>query len=133
MFLVASISVTIVAISAAFSAVTYASYYGLLSAISVGLAVGAGFLFSDGIFYITDKGGTLKLIGVGLLLVISAVIVMMVFPANQHKVGNEYHLNLVGQIVAIPFVFSAVAFIHITLLYVISRRKIKIQPVPPHY
>lgn len=133
MFLVASISVIIVAIFAAFAAIIYTSYYGLLGALVVGLSVGAGFLFSDGIFYITDKGGTAKLLGFGLFLVVSTVIVMVVFPANQHKIDGKYYLNLAGQLVGIPFVFSIVAFIHTTLLSVFSRRKHPSKADKSHY
>ncbi len=49
-FLGISIVITTVAIGLAFAAVRFTSYYVIISGLVVGLSVGAGFLFSDGIF-----------------------------------------------------------------------------------
>ena len=127
MFLVASIIIAFVAIVMGVASDSYRYYYGVLSALSAGLSVGTGFLFSDGIFYITDKGGTVKILIFGLLSVIFIATIIIVFPLNQYKFDGIYYLNLTGQIVVVPSAFSIAAFIHTIFLRILNSKKSRIR------
>lgn len=123
LFIAVSIPLTLAAIASSVAAVNYTMYYGILGALAVGLAVGGGITFSDGIFSISNTGKVVKLIGLGLLMVVSTILVILLFPASQNLVNGIYYLNLTGQVAEIPFVFSVVAFLHTALLYTSNRIK----------
>lgn len=123
LFIAVSIPLTLAAFASSIAAVNYTMYYGILSAFAIGLSVGGGITFSDGILGISNTGGVVKLIGLGLLMVVSTILVILLFPANQNLANGIYYLDLTGQVAEIPFVFSVVAFLHTALLYTSNRRK----------
>lgn len=125
MFLFASIVLVVAAIVVAFTADRFTSHYGILTALVAGLSVGGGLLFSDGIFYITERGGVAKLIFLGLLSVISTVLVVVAFPVSQKNSGGVYYLNLTGLIIGVIFMVSLVALLHTAIIYASTRRRDK--------
>lgn len=123
LYFLVSIILAVISICLALAAVRYTSNYGILSALVAGVSVGSGTLFSDGIQNITDKLEKEKLIGLGLLMALSATIVIIMVPGTQYKLNGMYYLNLTGLIIEIPFLFFGTAFVYTALLFATGKRK----------
>lgn len=121
-FLFISVPVILVAVALAYASTVYPSLYGILSALSIGISVGAGFLVSDGIFFISEINYSRKVAGFGIFLLISLIFMVILFPTNYIILNGNYYLNLTGEIVSILVVISIVGFLHTALIAISERR-----------
>ncbi len=122
--LVITLLLIVLAIITALLAATYVSYYGIMGAISAGLSVGSGVMFSFLALYTGDTSRKVKFILSSLLLVTIVSFVILDLPISQYRAGATYHFNVVGLIATIPFAISFIASLHMILIYLMKRRNV---------
>lgn len=118
----ASAILGVISISLAFAAVKFTLNYGILSALVAGASVGSGILFSNGLQNIANQLVKEKLIGLGLFMVATTILVIMTVPGTQYKYNGEYYLNITGLLIETLFEFSTVAFLYTALLLAAMRK-----------
>lgn len=118
----ASAILGVISISLAFAAVKFTLNYGILSALVAGTSVGSGILFSNGLQNIANQLVKEKLIGLGLFMVATTILVIMTVPGTQYKYNGEYYLNITGLLIETLFEFSTVAFLYTALLLAAMRK-----------